>query len=154
VSVYTSVSPWFTGSGEADLLMERSACDGEVTLVLVVAVLFAAVGSDTAEPTVMELTITVPGAVPALTVKINVKLDVALAAIDGLVQDTVVAPTTQVQPAGTVSEEKVVFAGIVSTAVTLVAVAGPLLVTTAVYVILAPASTGFGESVMLTAISA
>jgi hypothetical protein len=33
---------------------------------------------------------------------------------------------TQVQPAGTVSDEKVVLAGIVSIAVTVVAVAGPL----------------------------
>ena len=112
--------------------MERSACEGEVTLVFVVAVLLAAVGSETAEPTVMELTMTAPGAVPAVTVKINVNVDEALAAIDRLLQETVVALTTQVQPAGTVSDEKVVLAGIVSTAVTVVAVAGPLLVTTAV----------------------
>jgi hypothetical protein len=101
-------------------------------LVFVVAVLLAVVGSETAEPTVMELTMTVPGVVPAVTVKMNVNVDEALAAIDGLLHETVVAPTTQVQPAGTVSDEKVVLAGIVSTAVTVVAVAGPLLVTTAV----------------------
>ena len=112
--------------------MERSACEGDVTFVFVVAVLFARVGSETAEPTVMEFTMTVPGAVPAVTVKINVNVDEALAAIDGLLHETVVAPTTQVQPDGTVSDEKVVLAGIVSTAVTVVAVAGPLLVTTAV----------------------
>jgi hypothetical protein len=49
-----------------------------------------------------------------------------------LEQETVVAFTTQVQPDGSVSDENVVFAGMVSTAVTVVAVAGPLLVTTAV----------------------
>ena len=98
----------------------------------VVAVLLADVGSETAEPTVTELVITVPGAVPAVTVKTKVNVEVALAAIDGLEQETVVAFTTQVHPAGTTSDENVVFAGMVSTAVTVVAVAGPLLVTTAV----------------------
>ena len=99
---------------------------------VVVAVLLEAVGSETADPTVTELVITVPGAVPALTVKIKVNVEVAFAAIDGLEQETVVAFTTQVQPDGTVSDENVVFAGILSTAVTVVAVAGPLFVTTAV----------------------
>ena len=122
--------------------------------MLVVAVLLEDVGSLTAEPTVMELTITVPGAVPPVTRKTNVNIELALAAMDGLLQETVVAPTTQVQPGGTMSSAKVVFAGMVSTAVTVVAVAGPLLVTTAMWVILAPARTGLGESVMVTAISA
>lgn len=99
---------------------------------VIVAVLLEEVGSETADPTVMELVITVPGAVPAITVKTKVNVELAFAAIDGLVQETVVAFTTQVQPDGTVSEENVVFAGMVSTAVTVVAVAGPLLVTTAV----------------------
>ncbi len=126
------MSPWFTGSGEPDFVIDRSACDGETTVVLVVAVLLAATGSDTDEPTVKEFTITVPGAVPAVTVKTNVKVDVALATIDGFVQETVVGFTVHVQPGGTVSVEKVVLAGIVSMAVTVVAVAGPLFVTTAV----------------------
>ena len=99
---------------------------------MVVAVLLEDVGSETAEPTVTELVITVPGAVPAVTVKIKVNVEVAFAAIDGLEQETVVAFTTQVQPGGTVSDENVVFAGMVSTAVTVVAVVGPLFVTTAV----------------------
>lgn len=99
---------------------------------MVVAVLLEDVGSETAEPTVTELVITVPGAVPAVTVKIKVNVEVVFAAIDGLEQETVVAFTTQVQPGGTVSDENVVFAGMVSTAVTVVAVAGPLFVTTAV----------------------
>jgi len=98
----------------------------------VVAVLLEDVGSETAEPTVTELVITVPGAVPAVTVKIKVKVEVAFAIIDGVEHETVVALRTQTHPAGTVSEENVVFAGMVSTAVTVVAVAGPLLVTTAV----------------------
>ena len=99
---------------------------------VVVAVLLEDVGSGTADPTVTEFVITVPGAVPAVTVKTKVNVEVALAAIDGLEQETVVAFTTQVQPDGTVSDENVVFAGMVSTAVTVVAMAGPLLVTTAV----------------------
>jgi hypothetical protein len=99
---------------------------------VIVAVLLEGVGSDTADPTVTELVITVPGAVPAITVKTKVNVELAFAAIDGLVQETVVAFTTQVHPAGTVSDENVVFAGMVSTAVTVVAVVGPLLVTTAV----------------------
>ena len=97
-----------------------------------VAVLLEEVGSETADPTVTELVITVPGAVPAITVKTKVNVELAFAAIEGLVQETVVAFTTQLQPPGTVSEENVVFAGMVSTAVTVVAVAGPLLVTIAV----------------------
>ena len=79
-----------------------------------------------------ELVITVPGAVPALTVKTKVNVELAFVAMEGLEQETVVAFTTQAHPDGTVSDEKVVFAGMVSTAVTVVAVAGPLLVTTAV----------------------
>ena len=90
------------------------------------------VGAEAAEPVLMELTSVVPGAVPAVTVKINVKVELALAAMDGLVQEMMVALTTQVQPAGRVSEENVVLAGMVSTAVTVVAVAGPLLVPTGV----------------------
>ena len=99
---------------------------------VVVAVLLEAMGSETADPTVTELVITVPGAVPALTVKTKVNVELAFVAIEGLEQETVVAFTTQAHPDGTVSDEKVVFAGMVSTAVTVVAVAGPLLVTTAV----------------------
>lgn len=99
---------------------------------VVVAVLLEEVGSETADPTVTELVITVPGAVPAVTVKTKVNVEVAFAAIEGLEQETVVAFTTQVHPDGTMSDENVVFAGMVSTAVTVVAVAGPLLVTTAV----------------------
>src|SRR6202790_5741230 len=124
--------------------MERSALEGDVTVSVVVAGLLEEVGSETAEPTVTELVITVPGAVPAVTVKIKVNVEVAFAAIEGLEQETVVAFTMQVQPDGTVSDENVVFAGMVSTAVTVVAVAGPLFVTTCGYGIFAPVSTGFG----------
>ena len=69
---------------------------------VVVAVLLEAVGSETADPTVTELVITVPGAVPALTLKTKVNVELAFAAIEGLEQETVVAFTTQVvaRPAG------------------------------------------------------
>jgi hypothetical protein len=95
-------------------------------------VLLEGVGSETADATVTELVITVPGAVPAITVKTKLNVEVAFANIDALEHETVVEFTKQVQPDGTVSDENVVFAGMVSTAVTVVAVAGPLLATTAV----------------------
>jgi hypothetical protein len=51
-------------------------------------------------------------------------------------------------------ETTVVFAGRVSVSVTFAAVAGPLFVTVIVYVMLLPASTGFGVPVFVTARSA
>ena len=83
----------------------------------------------------MEFVIAVPAAVPELTVKTKVKVALVLAFMEELEQETVVPLSVQVQPVGTVSEEKVTSVGTLvkeSTAVTDVAVAGPLLVTTAV----------------------
>jgi hypothetical protein len=77
--------------------------------------------------------------------------------MDELEQETVVPLSVQVQPVGTVSDEKVTSAGTFvkeSTAVTEVAVAGPLLVTTAVYVMLEPARTEVGVALNVTAVSA
>lgn len=58
-------------------------------------------------------------------------------------------PSTQVHPAVPVRVCAVVLAGKVSTTLTLVAVLGPLLVTTWVYVIVAFASTGTGFAVFV-----
>jgi hypothetical protein len=63
--------------------------------------------------------------------------------------EQVSVPTTQVHPAGPDRVWAVVFAGTVSTTVTPVAVLGPLLVTTWVYVIVPFASTGTGLGVFV-----
>lgn len=59
-------------------------------------------------------------------------------------------PRVQVQPAGPVSDVPVVFAGAVSVSVTLVALLGPALLTTCVYVMVFPAMTGTGDGVFVT----
>lgn len=60
----------------------------------------------------------------------------------------------QAHPAGPVSETAVVFAGTGSLKLTVVAAAGPLLVTVCAYVILLPAVTGFGLAELVTLKSA
>ncbi len=106
------------------------------TVTELVAVLFAKFGSLTAEETVAVPEITVPlaTAAPTVTTSVN-EPEAPLARAEVAVQVTVpVAPTaglTQFQPAGFVSDAKVVFGGVTCVHVG-VAGDGPLLVTTTV----------------------
>src|SRR6266508_4341572 len=97
------------------------------TTVVVLAVLFAELGSAVAENTVAVFVITVPLAVPGLTFTTSVNDAEVEAASAPIVQVWVpVPPTTndeQLHPAAGVNERKVVFAGITSLRVTEVTVA-------------------------------
>src|SRR3979411_1121004 len=106
------------------------------TVTELVAVLFAALGSLTAEETVAVPEITVPfaTAAPTVTTKVH-EPEPPLARAEVAVQVTVpVAPTagfTQFHPAGFVSDAKVVFVGVTCVHAG-VAGDGPLFVTTTV----------------------
>ena len=134
--------PCVTGLGEAVFVMLTSACVGEATSVLTVAVLFAVLGSGTELVMFGEFVIVVPGAVPLFTSTTSGKFTTAPTARvcpEFRVQVNVpVLPTAmalQVQPAGAVNvEASVVFVGMVSVNVTVVVAdavmaMGPLFVT-------------------------
>ena len=159
--------PWFTGSGEAVLMMLTSACVGEATNVVSVAVLFALFGSETELAMFGELVMVVPEGVAAFTLTTSGKFTTAPTARvcpEFSVQVNVpTAPTAMalhVQPAGAVNvDARVVFAGIASVNVTVVVpdaviAVGPLFVIDCVYVILFPGVTGSGASELDTARSA
>jgi hypothetical protein len=93
-----------------------------------------------------------PEATLAFTVTTKVKFAVVFAARDAIVQVSV--PKVQVQPAGPVSDCAIVFAGVVSVNVMVLAVAGPPLVTVCAYVMFCPAFTGFGLAEFVTLRSA
>jgi len=95
-----------------------------------VALLFAELESVIDEVTLAVSLIAVPAAVPAVTVRTYVIVPEVLGAMLGLVHVRVAS--TQVHPAVPLKENAVVFAGRFSVSVTLVAVLGPLLVTTCV----------------------
>jgi hypothetical protein len=139
--------------------MATSDCVGEATTVVEAAVLLAVLGSVGVAETVAVLEMTVPGAVPVLTLTTSGKLAPAPEATEGFVQLTVpAAPTAgvvQVQPAGTGAKDtKVVFVGMTSVNEAPVATAGPLLVTVDVKAMLLPTVTGLGDAVLVTAMSA
>lgn len=134
--------PWFTGFGEAVLMMLTSACVGEATNVFTVAVLLAVFGSGTELAMFGEFVIVVPGAVPEFTFTTNGKFTTAFTASvcpEFSVQVKVPVPPTaivlQVQPVGAAkADANVVLAGIVSVKVTVVVpeavmAMGPLLMT-------------------------
>jgi hypothetical protein len=127
--------PACTGFGEATFVTDKL---GPVapTIVLTEAVLFAEIGSIAEEPTETVPVITVPFAVPAATFTTRLNALEVNAAMFALVHTTLpVAPTaafTQLHPAGTTIDARVVFAGIEATTVALSAALGPLLVTTPV----------------------
>jgi hypothetical protein len=114
--------------GEAVLLILTSACVGEATKVVTVAVLFAVFGSLTELLMFGEFVIVVPEATPALTLTTSGKLTMAPTASvcpEFKVHVIVPVPPTgivlHVQPAGAVNAAaSVVFAGIVSVNVTVV----------------------------------
>jgi len=108
--------------------MLTSACVGEATSVVTVAVLFAVFGSLTVLAMFGELVIVVPDAVPAVTLTTNGKLTMAPTASvcpEFNVQVSVPVPPTamvlHVQPAGAVkAAPSVVVAGMASVNVTVV----------------------------------
>jgi len=122
--------------------METSACVGEVTYTFVVTELFAELGSLAVGATLAVSEISVPGAVPAVTLitsgKLTVVPEVTAAPehtppLPGQQEIFPELPTAgivgQVQPAGMPRETNVVFAGTASVKVTLVIEDGPLFVT-------------------------
>ena len=98
-----------------------------------VALLLDRFGSDVAEVTLAVLLIAVPAAVPAVTLSTTVKVADPAAKV-GLVQLMVPVPPTEGvvhdQAPGAVTDTKVVFGGVVSVRLTVVAVLGPALFTT------------------------
>lgn len=102
------------------------------TVTLAVALLFEELGSATEDEPISVSEITVPVAVPAFTCVTRVKAAVAPAATLAMLQLTVPVPPTagveQLHEAGLTSETKVVFVGMASVNVTVVAAAGPLFV--------------------------
>lgn len=138
--------PAATDVGEAEFVTTRSACVAVATTSAAVALLFEVLGSLIAELTLAVWLIAVPAAVPAVTSTVKVIVAEPGAKL-GFVQVRV--PTRQVHPAGPVSDCTVVLAGTVSVRLTLVAVLGPLFVTTCVYVMAVPASTGTGLGVLV-----
>ena len=139
--------PAATEVGLAVLVATRSACVARATTSEAVAVLFAVLGSVIDEVTFAVSLMAVPGAVPAVTFTVYVIVPGAPGARLGSVQ--VKVATVHVQPAAR-QRDRVVFAGSVSVRLTVVAVLGPPLVTTCVYVMTLPACTGTGAAVFVT----
>jgi hypothetical protein len=128
--------PAATDDGEAEFVTIRSACVESATTSAAVAVLFAVFGSAVAELTVAISLIAVPAVALPLTFSFTVKLADPAAKL-GLVQLMVPAlPAAGVlhdHPVGRVPMDwKVVFAGVVSLKLAVVAVLGPALLTTCV----------------------
>jgi len=143
--------------------METSACVGDATTVVEVAVLLAGVTSFVAGETVIVFEMTVPGAVAGLTFTTIGKLTVVpegtaapeqLAPVPGQQEIVPVPPTggsaVQIHPVGMVKETSVVFGGTEPVNVTPLALAGPALLRDCVYVMLLPGNTGFGDAELVT----
>jgi hypothetical protein len=123
--------PATTGFGEATFDTDRSAPAVTPTTVLTVAVLFAEFGSLAAELIDAVAVITVPFAVPLLTLTTNVNVAAVDPAMFDVLQTTLPVPVgvMHVHPAGDAIDTKVVFAGIFATSVALSAALGPPFVT-------------------------
>jgi hypothetical protein len=117
--------PACTGIGLFELVM-ASAADGETT-TLAEALLLVLLGSPVAAETASVSVSVVPDAAVADTVATNVKFAVVPEVRLAMVQVSVA--TEHVQPVGPVSVMAVSPVGIVSVNLTVVAVAGPALVT-------------------------
>src|SRR6266581_1037609 len=138
------------GDGFAVLVMERSAA--VCTVVLAVAALLPVLESEVAALTWAVFDRTVPAATVEFTLPTRV-----IVADCPLDMEPVVQCTLPVPPTGGVVQlhaEGRLIEGTVSSMATLVAVLGPLLLTTMVYVRVPPGLTGSGESVFVTARSA
>jgi hypothetical protein len=149
--VYVIVLPACTGTGLGVFVTETSAVLATGTFTD--ALLFPLFGSPVDEETESVWVITVPVATFALTFTTKVKLAVVVDAIV-VVSVHVNVASTQFQPAGPAKDTAVVFAGCVSVNTGAAAVAGPLLVTLWVYVMLLPAVTGLGLAEFVTLKSA
>jgi hypothetical protein len=128
--------PAATDDTEGEFVAIRSACVAVATTSADVALLFAVLGSVVEELTVTVSLIAVPAAVPAVTFTTTGKLAVPAAKL-GFVQEIVpAAPTVgsvHDHPLGIgANDTNVVFGGVLSVKVALVATLGPLLVTTCV----------------------
>ena len=148
--------PATTGSGDAVFVTVISANAVLPTTTDALAVLFEELGSFAEELTEAVSVITVPFAVPLLTLTTSVNVAAVEPGIFELLQTKLPFPTglKHVHPAGDAIETKVVFAGMVPTSVALSAALGPLLVTVCVYVMLLPAATGLGAPTLVTLRSA
>src|SRR5208282_5256017 len=136
--------PAVTGFGNPELDTAKSAWPAEATRVVAVAELLPELGSGVEEAMLAVSEITVPEAVPEVTLRTIAKVEVAKAAKELSVQVIVpVKPTGRVlqsQPEGGVNAApRVVLTGMVSVNTAEEAAEGPLLVTTAVMVTLEPA---------------
>ena len=126
--------PALTDAGDAELLVIKSACDAVATTSVAVALLLLALGSAVEELMLAVSVITVPAGVPAFTVTTTGKLAVPGAKL-GFVQVIVPAlPTAgsaHAHPTGIgLRDTKLVFGGVTSVKLALVATLGPALVTT------------------------
>src|SRR3954451_13822410 len=109
------LAPAATGFGDAEFVVTMSACVASATTSAAVELLFAVLGSATAELTLTVSLIAVPAAVPAVTFRTREKLPDPGATL-GFVQVIVPVPPTagtvpQVHPAGGVIDWKVVLGG-------------------------------------------
>jgi hypothetical protein len=125
--------PVETGSGESDFVIRRSAPTPPLAVVVSVSELLPPLGSS-GELAVAVLEMMVPPAVPAFTFTRRVITTLEPVASVGPEQVTApVPPTTgvvgHVQPPVALTETNVVFAGVESLSVGLVAGSGPLLAT-------------------------
>ena len=125
--------PGVTGFGVAELVTLKSYWPAEATVTFTVELLLPGFGSGVAVEVLAVLVMTVPDAVPAVTVTTRVNVVEPPEGSEAMVQLTVApgAGQTQTVPA-CAKEEKVVCAGIASVRVTPVAAAGPLFFTTMV----------------------
>ena len=107
-----------------------------LTIVVTLAELLVSSGSEVPEVTDATSVICVWFVVPAFTLTASVNVPAAALATSGFVQLTFpVAPTAGMahdQPAGTLSDRKVVLVGIASVNTAFTAASGPLFVTTCV----------------------
>lgn len=115
-------------------VIDKMALERSATITAAVALLVTRFGTMLVADAVTVSATFVPKAVPAFTCRTKVKLAVPLTARLAMVQLIVPVPPTagtvpQTQPAGGVIDWKVVFGGVFCVKLTVVAAAGPLLVT-------------------------
>ena len=125
--------PAATEVGAAKFVTTRFDWVLSATTSVAVALLFARFGSVIAEVTVAVSLICVPAVVPAVTFNTTVNVEepgAKLASVQLIVPAAPTAGVVHDQPPGIVIDWKVVFAGVVSVILAVVAVLGPLFVTT------------------------
>src|SRR5262249_37126845 len=138
-----------TGLGLAELVTERSAWPAVATTTEAVASLLLGLGSVVDELTLAVSLMTVPAAVPAATLSWKLNVAEPPEARDPVEQVRTLEMTEHDQPTTIGTVTRVVLAGMGSVKATLVAAAAPLFRTTTTSLMLLPASTGFGEFVLV-----